>query len=164
MCPSAPRVCSEPGGQKLVLSLSLDCIIIQICKFSLIQKHKEHPIMSLFTQNRQCYGGRKWGSVIYSLPFPLSHSPHFSAIIWCHGISKLPATQLFVQQLVQADITENIKVPHHWWFPSQRASNVETVSMSQHHVIICHNQILALAHFCLLYCYTIRYITTFMQH
>ena len=26
MCPFAPRVCSEPGGQKLVLSLSLDRI------------------------------------------------------------------------------------------------------------------------------------------
>ena len=26
MCPSAPRVCSEPGGQRLVLSLSLDLI------------------------------------------------------------------------------------------------------------------------------------------
>ena len=26
MCPPAPRVCSEPGGQKLVLSLSLDVI------------------------------------------------------------------------------------------------------------------------------------------
>ena len=26
MCPSAPRVCSEPGGQTLVLSLSLDRI------------------------------------------------------------------------------------------------------------------------------------------
>ena len=24
MCPSAPRVCSEPGGQKPLLSLSLD--------------------------------------------------------------------------------------------------------------------------------------------
>ena len=28
MCPSAPRVCSEPGGQKPVLSLSLDPIHI----------------------------------------------------------------------------------------------------------------------------------------
>ena len=27
MCPSAPRVCSEPGGQKSVLSLSLDLIV-----------------------------------------------------------------------------------------------------------------------------------------
>ena len=27
MCPSAPRVCSEPGGQKFVLSLSLDLIV-----------------------------------------------------------------------------------------------------------------------------------------
>ena len=26
MCPSAPRVCSEPGGQKPILSLSLDLI------------------------------------------------------------------------------------------------------------------------------------------
>ena len=26
MCPSAPRVCSEPGGQRPVLSLSLDLI------------------------------------------------------------------------------------------------------------------------------------------
>ena len=26
MCPSAPRVCSEPGGQKPELSLSLDLI------------------------------------------------------------------------------------------------------------------------------------------
>ena len=26
MCPSAPRVCSEPGGQKLVLPLSPDLI------------------------------------------------------------------------------------------------------------------------------------------
>ena len=27
MCPSAPRVCNEPGGQKPVLSLSLDRIV-----------------------------------------------------------------------------------------------------------------------------------------
>ena len=30
MWSSAPRVCSEPGGQKSVLSLSLDCIIYVI--------------------------------------------------------------------------------------------------------------------------------------
>ena len=29
MCPSAPRVCSEPGGQKPVLSLSLDLISVK---------------------------------------------------------------------------------------------------------------------------------------
>ena len=34
MCPSAPRVCSELGGQKPVLSLSLDIIGIQIIDFS----------------------------------------------------------------------------------------------------------------------------------
>ena len=31
MCPSAPRVCSEPGDQKPVLSLSLDRIISRVC-------------------------------------------------------------------------------------------------------------------------------------
>ena len=31
MCPSAPRVCSEPGGQKPVLSLSLDLIVYTVC-------------------------------------------------------------------------------------------------------------------------------------
>ena len=30
MCLSAPRVCSEPGGQKPVLSLSLDLIVFEI--------------------------------------------------------------------------------------------------------------------------------------
>ena len=33
MCPSAPRVCSEPGGQKPVLSLSLDRIRIKYAVF-----------------------------------------------------------------------------------------------------------------------------------
>ena len=49
---------------------------------------------------------------------------------------------LFVQQLVQANNTENIKSPYNWsfvrgiyWSPSQRASNAEKGSMSWfHHV------------------------------
>ena len=38
MCPSAPRVCSEPGGQKPVLSLSLDLIhtFVKFYPFSFI--------------------------------------------------------------------------------------------------------------------------------
>ena len=35
--------------------------IIHISKFNIVQKQKKCQIMSLFTQNRQCYGGRKWG-------------------------------------------------------------------------------------------------------
>ena len=35
--------------------------IFDICKFNLVQKHKIYQIMSLFTQNWQCYGERKWG-------------------------------------------------------------------------------------------------------
>ena len=34
MCPSAPRVCSEPGGQRQVLSLSLDLIDTSYAKSS----------------------------------------------------------------------------------------------------------------------------------
>ena len=30
-------------------------------KFNLVHKHKICQIMSVFTQNRQCYGERKWG-------------------------------------------------------------------------------------------------------
>ena len=36
MCPSAPRVCSEPGGQKPVLSLSLDRIPIPELELELL--------------------------------------------------------------------------------------------------------------------------------
>ena len=46
-----------------------------------------------------------------------------------------------MQQFAQPDIKGNIKAPYrwpfvkgiHWWFPSQRASNAESVSISWHH-------------------------------
>ena len=42
MCPSAPRVCSEPGGQKPVLSLSFDRIaFITKCEVELLI-HSQH--------------------------------------------------------------------------------------------------------------------------
>ena len=37
--------------------------MIHMCKFNFVQKHKNHQIMSLFTENRQCYVGRKWGTL-----------------------------------------------------------------------------------------------------
>ena len=52
---------------------------------------------------------------------------------WARGHLKSPATHLFTQPLVQAQIKEKIKTPRHWplwgettgdrWFPSQRANN-----------------------------------------
>ena len=50
-------------------------------------------------------------------------------------------SQLFVQQLTWANTKINTIIPHYWpfvrgkisGFPSQRASNVETVSISWHH-------------------------------
>ena len=64
---------------------------------------------------------------------------HFSAVMtiqsWCmnHGFKSL-AIRLFIQQLFQDNIKENIKdciTGHpHSFFPSQMASNAEIVSMS----------------------------------
>ena len=50
---------------------------------------------------------------------------------------KSPASPLFVQLLVQMQIKENTKAPHHWplcgeftgEFPAQKASNAENVSI-----------------------------------
>ena len=41
---------------------------------------------------------------------------HFSAITWASWRLKSPASQLFVQRFVQANIKSNIKAPHHWPF------------------------------------------------
>ena len=57
-----------------------------------------------------------------------------------HDFFKSSTTRLFIQQLVQANYTNNIISPHNWpfvrgiwWFPSQRAGNDEGVCMS-----LCH--------------------------
>ena len=43
------------------------------------------------------------------------------------------ATWLFTQPFIQAQIKENLKVPHHWplcgEFPAQMASNAENISI-----------------------------------
>ena len=64
---------------------------------------------------------------------------HFNVVKWDFGIL---ATQLFVQQLVQTNIKENIKAPLalcegnplvNSRFHSQRTSNEESISISLHH-------------------------------
>ena len=52
-----------------------------------------------------------------------------------NGISKSPATPLFVQPFVQAYVKYGVKVPHHWpfvsaIFPSQRVSNGKVYVMT----------------------------------
>ena len=60
MCPSAPRVCSEPGGQKPVLSLSLDLI-------------------------RPCIGFCCWSRPLtYLLRLLLWHCIAFSSVVACN--------------------------------------------------------------------------------
>ena len=56
---------------------------------------------------------------------------------------KSPASRLFTQAFIQAQIKENIKAPHHWplwreftgdrWILAQRASYAEKVSIWEHH-------------------------------
>ena len=76
--------------------------------------------------------------VIQKINFSTHHN---SGITWVSWHLKSLATRLLMQQLVQANAKENIKVPHHWAFcegnppvthgpPLQRASKVENISMS----------------------------------
>ena len=53
MCPSAPRVCSEPGGQKPVLSLSLDLIgpVTNLANFRSV--HFTNPYLSIIMDKPQ---------------------------------------------------------------------------------------------------------------
>ena len=80
-----------------------------------------------------------------SEPFAmLSHITMTSQWAWWR--LKSPASRLFTQPFIQAQIKENIKAPRHWplwkgihrWpvnFPSQKASNAENISIWwSHHV------------------------------
>ena len=60
--------------------------------------------------------------------------------LWARRSLKSPASRLFTQPFIGAQIKENIKAPHHWplcgeftghrfEFPAQMASNTENVSI-----------------------------------
>ena len=61
-------------------------------------------------------------------------------------VSNLPASRSFIEPFIQMQIKENTKAPHHWplcgEFPTQRASNAETVSIwwRHHETTIKHNK------------------------
>ena len=64
---------------------------------------------------------------------------------WARRCLKSPASPLFTQPFIQAQIKENIKAPRHWplcWeftgeFPAQMASNAENVSIWwRHHELV----------------------------
>ena len=67
---------------------------------------------------------------------------------WARWRLKSPASRLFIQPFIHAQIKENIKAPRHWHlcgeftetgeFPAQRASNEENVSIWwRHHESWC---------------------------
>ena len=68
----------------------------------------------------------------------------FTVTSWCAPLRlTLPASRLFTQHFIQAQIKENIKVPRHWplcgeftgdrWIPAQWASNAENISIWWRH-------------------------------
>ena len=62
---------------------------------------------------------------------------------WARWRLKSPASPLFTQSFIQAQMKENIKAPRHWplcgeftadpWIPAQMASNAENVSIWWRH-------------------------------
>ena len=87
---------------------------------------------------------------------------------WARWRIKSPASRLFTQPFIRAQIKENIKAPRHWSlcgeftgageFPAQRASNAENVSIWWRH----HGHLLVLSvlnfhttwYTCINYCFT----------
>ena len=77
---------------------------------------------------------RQWTTPTYR---PSRQNSHYINVIMTAMNLKSPASRLFTQPLIQAQIKENIKASCHWplWgeftgkFPAQRASNAEKVSI-----------------------------------
>ena len=105
-------------------------------------------------QNEPCYNIMGWfldRSVNLRRPqTPSLKSPYVYTITvtsqWARWCFKSPASRLFTQPFIRAQIKENIKAPRHWslcgqftsdrWIPAQRASNTENVSIWwRHHAI-----------------------------
>ena len=148
MCPSAPRVCSEPGGQRPVLSLSLYLI------------HLLHVQASHIVRQSQFHDGNSnlWdgSGVSYKrLPgWPSAILPWFTStngpITVSHndrdGVSNLRHLDCLFKRLFRHRSKKTTKLcvtglwegnpPVTGGFPSQRASNVENVSIWwRHHAL-----------------------------
>ena len=85
MCPSAPRVCSEPGGQKPVLSLSLDLIgkKIQCHNTSRRRTHQSNRniAMLIFKWKRTSYRSYlSWKKDRLSTSFLSQHQENFQKV------------------------------------------------------------------------------------
>ena len=94
-------------------------------------------------------------SVVFELQYHTTKYEHYFALslewfisitmtLWCAWWRlKSPASPLFTQTFIQAQIKENVKAPRHWplcgeftgdrWIPRTKASNAENVSIWRHH-------------------------------
>ena len=74
---------------------------------------------------------------------------HYSDVIMIAMASQIPALRLFTQPFIQAHIKANINAPSHWplwgeftgdrWFPAQKASNAENLSIWWRHYATVKN-------------------------
>ena len=111
----------------------------------------------LFIQ--ECHLTSSWTSLATNLSNTLRWTPlltHYVLInrlniitmtwLWARWPLKSPASRLFTQPFIYAQIKENIKAPRHWpvwkeftgewWIPAQRANNAENVSVWwRHHML-----------------------------
>ena len=110
-------------------------LVVQCLKISLHDDDKEMQ-----------YGNKRTRPAYHNVP------DHYNDVKWAWWRLKSPASWLFTQSSIQAQIKENIKVPRHWplcgeftligEFPAQRASNAEIVSnWWRHHVICTHHRL-----------------------
>ena len=92
MCPSAPRVCSEPGGQKPVLSLSLglidDCVYIQV-----------HMLLPITAITHEWHGtSNYWQNCLYNSSFELATEKHQSSALLAICDRNPPVNSGFLSQ------------------------------------------------------------------
>ena len=134
MCPSAPRICSEPGGQKPVLSLSLDRIDMKshlyqnFIEFCFKRSDNELYIISMIniTRCQIVWNKIQWnfdkdGISCKKIHLKMSFAKcwQFCSLPWRHngheGVSNNQSHHCFsTQPFIQAQIKENIKAPRHW--------------------------------------------------
>ena len=104
---------------------------------------RPHP-MAMLLSLKQVYGS----TILSTYIITCAHVTHVA--LFSFWRLKSPASRLFTQSFIRAQIKEYIKAPRHWplcgeftgtgEFPAQRASNAENVSIWwRHHDVLLHH-------------------------